>query len=234
MDDRYSRQELFEMIGKTGQKKISSSVISIIGCGALGSNSAEIMARAGVKKIILVDYDNVELSNLQRQALYTEEDVRKPKTQALENHLKKINSTIEIETHNVKLTETNTGILKADIILDGTDNFKTRFIVNNYAVKNNIPFVFASTIKSEGMVYPVIKGSPCLNCMFDGKIDTGKADQVGIIASAAKTASSIQSTTALKIIVGENIKPELIKCNLWNNEFLKLKPKKNINCKICN
>ena len=233
MSGRYSRQVLFDKIGEEGQKKIGKTTIAIVGCGALGSNSAEIMSRAGVRKIIIIDFDKVAFSNLQRQSLYTEKDLTKPKVEMLRKHLKDLNSKTIIEIHDKKLDKDNLEILNSDIIIDGTDNFETRFLINEYAVENNIPYIFGSTIKAQGMIYPIIEGFPCLKCVFDKKIDTGKSSQEGIIASAAKTTSSIQCAQALKLIVEETLEPEMIKFDLWENEFNKIKTKKNKSCKVC-
>lgn len=232
MTDRYSRQIKF--IGKSAQKSIESSTVAIIGCGALGSNSAEILTRAGIKKITLIDFDKVELSNLQRQTTYTEQDINSQKVFALAEHLRQINSNVEIIIANEKLTEKNIEILKSDIIIDGTDNFETRYIINKYAKENNIPYIFGSTIRSEGMIYPVIKDHPCYKCIFPNNTTFEKADTQGVIASAVKTTSSIQCSLAMQILTKQKITPQLIKFNLYNQEFLKIKPKINPKCDICN
>lgn len=232
MVKRYSRQILFDKIGLEGQEKIGKATVCVVGCGALGSNTAEIMVRAGVRKIIVIDFDKVEFSNLQRQALYTENDLAKPKVEMLRKHLKLINSKTMLETHNEKLTADNLKILKSDVIIDGTDNFETRYLINKYAVENNIPYIFGSTIKAEGMVY-TINNTPCLNCIFKDKKDTGKASDAGIIAPAARATSSIQCAQAIKLIVEGKTETDLIKFDLWESEFNKIKVKKDPKCKIC-
>ncbi|OVE74679.1 hypothetical protein BVX95_01490, partial [archaeon D22] len=221
-------------IGKAGQKRISDTTVSIVGCGALGSNSAEIMARAGVKKIILIDGDKVEESNLQRQAMYTKKDVGSYKVEALKEHILSVRDDIEVEIHKEFLAENNVDLIKSDMILDGLDNLKTRFMINEFAKKKNIPYVFGATIKSEGMVYSVLPKRPCFECVFKNSKDFESCESQGILASAAKTVASIQCVEAIKIIMGEKFRPNLIKFNLWDNNFLSLKTKFNSNCSICN
>lgn len=231
MIERYSRQTAF--LGDEAQTKIANAVVAIVGCGALGSSSAEIMCRAGVKKLILVDYDNVEESNLQRQSLYTENDLGVLKVEALKKHLILINSKIDIEIHAKMLELNNQDILKSDVIIDGTDNLKTRFIVNKYAANNNISFIFGSIIKAQGMVYASV-GTPCFECIFLNSKDFETCENQGILASAAKIISSMQCAEAIKIITGKESCKELIKIDLWNNEFTKIKPKTNPECLVCN
>jgi len=229
--NRYSRQEKF--IGKIAQKKLGSSTVCIVGCGALGSSSAEILARSGVKKLILIDFDLVELSNLQRQTLYGEIDISKSKVESLKKYLKKINSNVEIQTHSEKIGNTNLDLLNSDLIIDGLDNFETRYLINEYALKNNIPFIFGSTIRGEGMIFPILKDQPCLRCVFPKAVNTGKAKDEGVLASAARIVSAIQVSTAIKILTDEKVEPEMIKFNLYNNEFYKAKAKKNKLCEVC-
>ncbi|PLW79825.1 adenylyltransferase [Candidatus Woesearchaeota archaeon] len=229
--DRYSRQKKF--IGKDAQKKLGFSTICIVGCGALGSSSAEILVRSGVKKLILIDFDLVELSNLQRQTLYSEIDIGKLKIESLRKYLKKINSKVEIQIHNKKIDNNSLDLLDSDLIIDGLDNFETRYLVNEYAVKNDIPFIFGSTIRSEGIIFPITKNGPCLRCTFPKAIDTGRAKEQGVLASAARVTSAIQVATAIKILTGEKVESELTKFNLYNNEFYKAKVKKNELCETC-
>ncbi|MBM3712580.1 MAG: thiazole biosynthesis adenylyltransferase ThiF, partial [Actinobacteria bacterium] len=160
--ERYSRQILFSQIQKQGQKKLSESKVTIIGCGGLGSNTANNLVRAGVGFIRIIDKDKIELSNLQRQQLFDEEDIKKelPKVIAAKNKLNLINPDIEIDAVAGSVNKKNIKkyIKDVDLVLDGTDNFITRFIINNACVENNIPWIFGAVAASYGMVCSIISG----------------------------------------------------------------------------
>src|SRR3989338_4173756 len=143
---RYLRQIVFEKIGPKRQEILNKSKVVVVGLGALGSIAAELLARAGIGKIVLIDRDFVELSNLQRQSLYDEGDIDKPKVVVAKDKLSKINAYIDISSHFVDLEYDNVDILKSDMILDCTDNFYTRFVINDYAIKNNTPWIYAAVI----------------------------------------------------------------------------------------
>ena len=139
---RYSRQELYKNIGKQGQQKLRKSHVVIVGVGALGSVVADLLCRAGVGKLTLIDRDYIEEHNLQRQSLYTEVDIGQPKAVAALDHLKRINSTVEMVSHVADLYYENVSLLKGDVVVDGTDNMETRFLINEYCVKYNLPLVY--------------------------------------------------------------------------------------------
>lgn len=232
MTNRYIRQIKFKEIGKAGQDKVSNSTIAIVGVGGLGSVSAELLARAGVKRIILVDFDKIDITNLQRQALYTEADINKPKVVALKNHLRKINSNIEIKIYNEKLAKDNIGLIKSDIILDGTDNNKTRLIINEFAYKNKIPFIYGSAAATSGMVYNVTLNNPCLNCIIKEK-DSITSKTHGIISPLTHVIASLQVTECLKILLNKSPQTDLVRIDIWNNNYSKIKVKKRPKCRIC-
>ena len=190
---RFKKQEVF--IGKRAQKHIEKAHVTIIGCGALGSVAAELLARAGVRKLTLIDRDLVDLSNLQRQSLYTEADIGKLKALALANHLKKINVLLQIEAFAIDLESDNSEVLKADLVLDGTDNFYTRFLINDFCKKEDIPWVFASATGASGFVFPMTKESPCFNCIFkEPSIPLGSCDTEGILNTIVHSIASFQVT----------------------------------------
>ncbi len=169
MIDRYSRQTLFFGIGKEGQKRLGDSCVVIVGCGALGTIIATTLVRAGVGKVRIIDRDFIEYHNLQRQVLFDEEDIKNqlPKAVAAERHLKKVNSSIEIEgiVADVNYTNIERFIRGADLILDGLDNFETRFLINDVSLKHKIPWIYGGAISSSGMTMTIIPGeTPCFRC----------------------------------------------------------------------
>src|SRR3989338_2556602 len=166
---RYSRQEIFPEIGKKGQQKLGKSSVAVIGLGALGSVSADLLARAGIGKLILIDRDVVEFSNLQRQSLFDETDIGKPKAVAAFEKLKKINSEVKVEfiIDDLNFENTNKDLKNISLILDCTDNLETRFLINDFSVKNKVPFIYASAVASKGYIFDIIPGrTACLRCFL--------------------------------------------------------------------
>jgi adenylyltransferase/sulfurtransferase len=225
-NERYSRQILFSPIGKQGQYKLSESKVVIIGCGGLGSNTANNLARAGVGFIRIIDNDKIELSNLQRQQLFDEADIEKelPKATAAKNKLNIINSDVKIEAIVDEVNENNINkyIKDVDLVLDGTDNFNTRFILDEACVKNNIPWIFGSVAASYGMVCSIIPSSGfCLKSIFNElSVNFGglSSSNVGILNSTVNIVSSIQTTEAIKILVSDfdSLIKGLIIIDIWN------------------
>lgn len=231
---RYSRQEVFQKIGKNGQEKLKNSRVAIIGLGGLGSNSAQLLTRAGIGEILLIDKDIVELSNLQRQSLFTEEDINKPKaTQALK-YLKKVNSNIKIKAETMDLYNENIiKLLDYDLILDCSDNLKTRFLINEFAFKNKIPWIYASALESNGYVLNILPGEACFRCIFKETSAIQTSNTTGIINTIPAIIASIQVTEAIKTLLGQECTKELIHFNVWDLSLNKIKVKKNPNCPIC-
>lgn len=226
MNGRYSRQELFSPIGKTGQRRLSEKHVLIIGAGALGTAGAETMVRAGVGKVTIADRDYVEWSNLQRQQLYSEEDARQrmPKAAAAAERLRQINSEVEIRGEIVDVTPREIGDLTEDVdlILDASDNFDVRLIVNDISQKKGIPWIHGACVGSYGLSYAVIPGkTPCLACLLD-RVPIGGAtcDTVGIIAPAVQMVVAYQTAEALKILVGDEqaLSGKLVSFDLWTNQ----------------
>lgn len=235
MKERFSTQEI--VIGKEGQKKLSEAAIAIVGLGALGSLSAQLLARAGIGKLILIDKDRVEEKNLHRQ-FYTEEDIGKPKAFALEKHIKKVNSKIKLEAHAENLNNKNAEkLLKgANVILDCVDNLEARFLINDFSIKHKIPFVHATALAERGYVYVILpkdKNRPCFECIHKGakaKETTATAGVINIITAAI---SVLQVNQAMKIILEKPIADELFYFNTATNTFEKIKAKKNPKCDAC-
>lgn len=190
MEERYSRQIRFKQIGEIGQKRLGDSHVLVVGAGALGTAGAEGLSRAGVGTITLIDRDYVEWSNLQRQQLYTESDakLRMPKAMAAKEHLSAINSGIHIEAYVAEGTaETLEPLIeKADVVIDATDNFETRMLINDLAQKTKTPWVYGACVSSQGMFMTIIPGvTPCLSCLFE-QIPVGGATCDTAVTSSAK------------------------------------------------
>ncbi|MFQ6082050.1 MAG: ThiF family adenylyltransferase [Candidatus Aminicenantia bacterium] len=241
-DDRYSRQVLFTEIREQGQRKIFQANVVIIGCGALGSVVANNLTRAGIGKITIVDRDFVELNNLQCQVLFNEEDVKQklPKAIAAKKKLEKINSQVEIEAKVCDVNPRNVEeIIKGvDLVLDGTDNLETRFLINDACIKNGIPWIYGAVVGSTGATMNIIpEKTPCLRCIIDqipapGTLPT--CDTVGVLNTIPSIIASLQATEALKIIVHkENINQELIYFDVWTNSFERIEVKRQPNCLTC-
>lgn len=226
---RYSKQTLLPQIGPKGQEKISNPSIAIVGIGALGSVSANLLARAGVGRIRLIDRDFLELQNLQRQVLYDEDDLKEslPKAVAAKRKLEKINSEINIEAEPSDLNaETIEGLLGGiDLIIDGTDNFETRFLVNDFSLKKRIPWIYGAAVGTEGLTYVILPGQgPCLRCLFEDSPGAGEfktCDTTGILAPIAHWVASFQAIEALKLMASgpAEVDRRLWKADLWKKEF---------------
>jgi adenylyltransferase/sulfurtransferase len=227
LDERYSRQVLFRGIGAEGQHKLTASRITIVGCGATGSALASLLARAGVGTIRIIDRDYVEPSNLQRQSLFDEADAAEslPKAIAASRKIAAFNSAIAIEPHVADLTPGNIEALLdgAQLILDGTDNFETRYLINDFAVKNLMPWIYTAAVGSYGVTMNVLPGkTACLTCVFadppQGTFET--CETAGILNSTVNLAASIAASEAVKLLVGadEWIRRTLLSFDVWRNE----------------
>ena len=235
---RYIRQQIFKEIGKKGQEKLRKSSVAIIGLGALGSSSAELLARAGIGKLILIDRDIVELSNLQRQSLFNENDIGKAKAEQSKEHLKKINNEVKFTPIIDDLNFQNIEKIfndKIDIILECTDNLETRFLINDFCIKNQIPFIYSSAVGSKGYVFNVMpKITPCIKCFLKESSQLDTCETVGVLNTIIKLISSLQTNEAIKILLKKsNFETKLLFFDVWRNELLKFKVNKNKNCICC-
>lgn len=232
-DDRYSRQIRFAPIGALGQQKIRDSTVLIIGCGALGSASCNLLTRAGVGRLRIVDRDFVELSNLQRQVLFDQDDVAAnlPKSVAAKQKLNRINSTVDIQPIVADVDHLNIQnyIEDVDVMIDGTDNFETRFLINDIAIKRSIPWIYGGALGAEGQTMTIVPSqTACLNClMLEGPPlpgTTPTCDSSGILATIINLIASIQVTEALKILTGQldSISRSLTFFSLWDNRIRQL------------
>lgn len=231
MNDRYSRHELFAPIGKEGQRRLGERHVLIIGAGALGTGNAEILVRAGVGKVTIVDRDYVDWSNLQRQQLYTEEDAiqRMPKAAVAAERLKKINSSIEIEAKIMDVTPVEIESLTEgiDLMIDASDNFDIRMIMNDISQKKQIPWIYGAVLGSYGISYAIIPGkTPCLSCLMETiPIGGATCDTVGVIAPAVQMVVTLQTAEALKWLTGneEAMSGRLTSFDLWKNEYASIR-----------
>jgi molybdopterin-synthase adenylyltransferase len=230
---RYHRQTLLKEIGTKGQSLLKEKSVAIVGVGALGTVAAELLARAGVGNITLIDRDVVEETNLQRQTLFTENDVRKSKAKVAEQKLKEINSEIFIESYATHLNSVTITNAKADLILDCTDNLETRFLINDYCRKNKIPWIYGAAIKTEGYIMPILPEGPCLQCFLQpASLET--CDTVGVLNTATTIIAAKQTTLAMKILLGENITPQLSYLDIWHGKERAIQVSKKEGCETCN
>lgn len=223
---RFSRQEILGRIGKDGQEKLAKATVVIVGLGALGSVTAELACRAGVKHLIIVDHDVVEESNLPRQLLYAEQDIGTPKAAAAKKRLQAIWKEAEIDAHAEHLDAGTIKILdEADVILDGTDNFETRFLMNDYAMKKRKLFIYAGTIETRGLVFPAVPDgkSPDLHDVLGNAKSFETCGSVGIVSTASVLTATLQWSLALKWILGETIESALYHIDSWDIRIEKIK-----------
>jgi adenylyltransferase/sulfurtransferase len=231
-DDRYSRQIRFSPIGEAGQQRIAGSRALLIGLGALGTVAADQLVRAGVGFLRLVDRDFVELSNLQRQSLFDEDDVRSnlPKAVAAETRLRKINSSVQIQAtvDDVNPSNVEDYLSDVDIVLDALDNFETRFVVNDACAKHGKPWIYAAAVGSYGLVMPVLPGkTPCLRCLMGNMPAPGTSptcETQGVVAPITHIIASMQAAEALKYLTG-NLKEDEIRLtayDVWSHRFQRI------------
>jgi molybdopterin/thiamine biosynthesis adenylyltransferase len=234
MSERYSRQILFSGIGAKGQRRLARARVAIVGCGALGTAQAEGLARAGVGKLRIADRDFVEASNLQRQTMFTESDAaeRLPKAIAAANHVAEINSDIEVEPKIIDVNYSNVERLVADcdVVLDGTDNFATRYLINDACVKQKINWIYGAAVGSYGVTMTIQPHhTPCLRCLFvEAPLPASSptCDTAGVIMPIICMVSAVQVTEALKLLTGqtESLHRSLMQFDVWRNEWRKVNP----------
>ena len=244
MDDRYSRQILFGGIGDEGQRRLRAARVLIVGCGALGSAHAETLARAGVGHLRLVDRDFVEPSNLQRQTMFTENDAEKrlPKAIAAANHLREINSEVDVEPHIIDVNHANIERLieECDVVLDGTDNFSVRYLINDACVKHETNWIYGAAVGSYGVTMTIRPHeTACLRCVFEEAPPAGSAptcDTAGVIMPIINIVSAVQVAEAFKLLTGhsEDLHGSLMQFDVWRNEWRKIGPgARRADCPTC-
>jgi molybdopterin/thiamine biosynthesis adenylyltransferase len=241
--ERYSRQVLFPPIGAEGQKRLAAARVALVGCGATGSALASLLARAGVGYLRIIDRDYVEPSNLQRQVLFDESDAAEslPKAIAAARKIKRFNSEVTVEPHAADLTPRNVEELLSgvEVLLDGTDNFETRYLMNDFSVSQGTPWIYAAAVASYAVTMTVLPGEmACLACVFPdsprGMVET--CDTSGILNSAVNFVASIASTEAIKLLVGarDKLRRTLVSYDVWTNDFAEISTAKpRPGCRAC-
>jgi adenylyltransferase/sulfurtransferase len=244
MNERYSRQILFREIDREGQEKLLASRCLIVGCGALGASHAEMLSRAGVGQLRIVDRDFVEFTNLQRQTLFKEEDAenRTPKAVAAKKRIAEINSDIAVEEIVADVNNSNIESLidGCDLVIDGTDNFLVRYLVNDACVKHKKTWIYGAAVSSYGTTMTIIPGkTPCLRCIFEDMPDAGSSptcDTSGVIMPIIASVSAVQVTEAIKLLVGDiaALHRSLMQIDLWSNDWHRIiLSEPNPDCRCC-
>lgn len=237
--DRYSRQVILKEIGEEGQGLLLNSDVTVVGCGALGTVIANNLTRAGIGKIQLVDRDLVEMNNLQRQMLFDEKDIGRPKAVVCAEKLSQINSEIEIIPTVVDLNFSNIEkiIENCDLVVDGTDNMETRFLINDASVKKGIPWIYGGAIETHGMTMNIIPNeTPCFRCIVPQLPKAGTmptCDTVGVLNMIPVVIGSIESLEAIKILLGKEPNKNLQIYDIWNHKYDTIFIEKNDNCECC-
>ena len=239
--ERYSRQIILKKVGILGQSKIKNSKVLVVGCGGLGSPVIDLLSRAGIGEIGMMDHDKVSISNIHRQVMFTSDDVGKYKVSILKKKISKINKNVKVKIYRNKAEDKNLGkILKLyDVIVDGTDNFKAKFLLNKFSLKYKKKLIIGAISKFEGHIFTFdfnLKKSPCLKCFYQGEPSEGVLDceTDGILGSTAIVTGSLQANEVLKAIlnVGKNLNSHILIIDLLNLKFRKVLFKKRKGC-IC-
>jgi len=241
--NRYCRQSILPEIGSDGQRRLGESRAVIVGLGALGSSVANTLVRAGIGHVVLIDRDLVELHNLQRQILYSEEDLDRPKAVAAAEILHRINSSVEVEarTNDLNVSNAEKLLTGADIILDGTDNLQTRFIINDVCVKHQIPWVYAGAVGTSGMVMPIVPGrTPCFRCLVPSLPGPGMmqtCDVAGVLNTIPSLIASLECTLAFQILTGRFEAGDgtayLVHVDAWRQTFDRMEVSRRADCPCC-
>jgi len=234
---------LFEPIGPKGQERLHAASAVLVGCGAIGAAAAQMLVRAGIGRLRILDRDFVETSNLQRQSLFDEGDAAQvlPKAVAAEQKLRAINSDVLVEGLIADLGPKNAAELLAGfpLILDGTDNFETRLLINDYAVKTDTPWIYAAAVASYGVTLTIRPGqTPCLSCLLESSNGAGleeTCDTVGVLGSIVNLIASLEVTEALKILAGRTdaLHGRLLSSDVWSGRFQSLLAERNPACRAC-
>jgi molybdopterin/thiamine biosynthesis adenylyltransferase len=244
---RYSRQILFAGIGERGQQSLLGARAALVGCGALGTVTANLLVRAGIGRLRIIDRDFVETSNLQRQTLFEESDAQAslPKAVAAERRLRAANSEVVVEGRVADLSPDNIAELLSgfSLLLDGTDNFETRLLLNDAAISLGVPWIYAAAVGSYGVTMTIRPGeTACLACLLESGQDPAApsgaeatCDTAGILNAAASTIASLQTAEALKILAGktEALHGRVISCDVWTGKFRSLRVERNPDCRAC-
>jgi adenylyltransferase/sulfurtransferase len=239
-ETRYNRQILVEGIGDEGQRLIGEARVAVVGAGALGCAVSTQLVRAGVGYLRLIDPDVPEISNLQRQVLIDEDDVRErtPKALAAADKLRASNSEVEVEPHVALLEEANvTELLSGvDLVLDGTDNFAARYAINRFCVESAIPYLFGGVLAAGGMAFPVLPGGPCLQCALGPEPPQGSVpttSERGVLCAIVQTIAAVEVVRAVKLVIGHDVPPDLFVIDLWDETQRLVHVDRDPDCPVC-
>ena len=233
MNKRFSRQEL--LIGEDAQQKLASSKLAVVGLGALGTVASDLLIRAGIGTLTLIDRDSIEESNLQRQILFNEKDIGEAKAEVAAKKLKEVNSKASINCHVTDINYKNVDLLSGhDLILDCTDNLYTRFLINEFTKKNNIPWIYAAAVRDHGNVMVINKETPCFRCSFKEAKGLDTCDTAGVLNTATSLIASLQVNEAIKVLTKGYPEQNLIHMDLENLEISLIKTSPDKECPVCN
>ncbi len=238
VESRYEKHIKISDIGKDGQKIFAKKRVVLIGCGALGSNIANLMVRGGIGEILVVDRDVVELDNLHRQVLFSEKDIGRAKAEIAALKLRRINSDVKVKflVKNVNSSNISEIADGYDLIFDGTDNIPVRMLINDFAIKENIPWIYGGVLGTGGMVMNILNGSPCLRCLIPEVSELGTVptcETTGILNTVPAIAASFQVTEAMKILMGKSYLKGLLQFDVWSNDFTVHEFSQDPNCECC-
>ncbi|MDY0003341.1 MAG: ThiF family adenylyltransferase, partial [Polyangia bacterium] len=242
LEERYARQILLSRLGLSGQERLRAATALVVGCGALGTHQADLLVRAGVGVLRIADRDVVERVNLHRQVLFDEDDLAAglPKAEAAARKLRRINPGVVVDARVMDVRAFNVEALVegADVVLDATDNFESRYLLNDVCVKLGIPFIYGGVIETQGMTLAILPGqTPCLRCLFPEPPPPGAlptCDTVGILPTLPAVIAARQVTEALKCLVDRaSVCPDLVQLDLWENSFRSLKVAREPGCPCC-
>lgn len=240
--DRYSRQTLFRPVGKQGQERLQASSVAIIGCGALGATLANNLCRAGIGRLVIADRDYIELNNLQRQILFDEDDItrRLPKAIAAAEKLRRINSDVSIKAlvEDINTDGIESLVRDVDLVLDATDNFETRYLLNDVCIKYNRPWIYSAVIASYGVTMNILPGdTPCLRCIFPEMPQPGTSptcDTAGVLNGIVGAITGVASTEALKILLkDEKVSRAMFWMDVWENTSERIELPRQPDCPAC-
>lgn len=227
---RYERQESFRGIGRDGQEKLRNACVAIVGLGALGTVCSELLCRAGIGTLLLYDFDRVDETNLQRQALYKTDDIGRLKAKASKAALIKVNPDAKIISRELKLNKDNIHEVKADVVVDCLDDLNLKLVLNDHCVRNKIPMVYGAVAESKGYLY-VVKNGNNLNDIYNKDMIAETCSTRGVTNTIVGVIASMQANEAIKLVVGAETEKYLIRIDLWKNSFERLKVKQKMQLK---
>lgn len=241
MDERFVRQVILPELGEEGQRRLGEARVLVVGCGALGTHTASALLRAGVRRLVLVDRDVVELSNLHRVTAFTQDDVGRPKAQALASYLSRIDPEAELEPHVAHLgpEEAEAIVSGVDLVVDGLDNLETRYLVNDVCIKHGVPWIYTAVLATYGMTMPIIpEEGPCLRCLFPTPPPPGSLPTcatAGILGPVPQALAALQATHAIQVLLGSSeLRPgELVHVDLWAHRMGTLAVERASDCPTC-